>query len=428
MFWGNRVGKTEWGAMEVARYLLGEHSTRSVVPPVEVWCACPSFELQEETTQKKLLRYIPEHRIAKKFKLRGNILKSIVIDNGSVLTFKSYEQGREKFQGVGKRIIWFDEEPPHDIWEECSVREEAGEALDIILTMTPVKGITWVYDEVYLATDNKDIFVSKAGWEDNPWLTEDQKARMSRNKTEEVLKVRRSGEFVRRVGLVCNWWDRTVHIKHYDELDKSWTWFEVMDGGYSDPLAYLLIGVDHDDNVHVVKGFREKGLLTPDIKSMRDTMVSGITINTGYCDNDNPRLVKELKDMGVTFKPVEKLTHESKSWDEVLAEKLAEYGMIQKGTGKPRLYVSDNLVRNNEKTGLKINWLQAEMESLTWLETQSKKGSEQKPHWDDHRRFSHHFDGLRCLAYFLVSYKKEVPDDDLPPDETEDLFDKKGFY
>lgn len=32
--------------------------------------------------------------------------------------------------------------------------------------------------------------------------------------------------------------------------------------------------------------------------------------------------------------------------------------------------------------------------------------SEQKPQWDDHRKFGHHFDGVRALAYFLWMYKK----------------------
>lgn len=161
LFWGNRVGKTEWGAQEVATVALGEHGW---IGPGEIWSFCPSFDEQKDTTQKKLLSYLPEHRILDRTWLRKGILKELVIDAGqgrrSKITFKSYEQGREKAQGAGKVLIWFDEEPPKDIYDECSVRTEAGIELYMILTMTPVKGMTWVYNEIYLNTSNPDVFRS----------------------------------------------------------------------------------------------------------------------------------------------------------------------------------------------------------------------------------------------------------------------------
>jgi hypothetical protein len=63
LFWGNRVGKTEWGGQETARYALGNHPDKEIDTPVEIWVACPSFEVQEDTTQKKLLKYIPQKEI-----------------------------------------------------------------------------------------------------------------------------------------------------------------------------------------------------------------------------------------------------------------------------------------------------------------------------------------------------------------------------
>jgi terminase large subunit-like protein len=41
------------------------------------------------------------------------------VDGVSYLGFKSYDQGRRKFQGTGKHVIWLDEEPPADVYEEC---------------------------------------------------------------------------------------------------------------------------------------------------------------------------------------------------------------------------------------------------------------------------------------------------------------------
>lgn len=407
LFWGNRVGKTEWGAQEVARYALNKHPYRVIGSPIEIWCACPSFDAQEETTQKKLLTYIPESEIAHVDYLRGRIIRKMRLNNGNIITFKSYDQGREKFQGSGKRLIWFDEEPPKDIWEECFVRVEAGQQLDTLLTMTAIKGMTWVYDEIYLGTGNPDLFVSEAGWDDNPWLTEKQKEQMGRGLSAQALKVRREGKFVKRVGLVCAWWDRSTHLKHYDRLDHSWTWYEVLDGGFSDPAAWLLVGVDRDNSVHVVDGFREKQLSAQRIKELRDMKASGLTITQGWMDVD-PRLQLDLSNLRMSLTPVEKKPNESKSWDETLAMKLEEYGHVQPGTGKPRLYISDNLIETNEKSGKEQNWMVQEIENLVWLEHVTKTGEEIIPKWDDHRKFGHHFDGMRALSYFLISYMKPM--------------------
>lgn len=407
LFWGNRVGKSQWGAQEVVKYALGEHEYREIVPPVHIWCACPSYDAQRETTQLKIESYLPDDSIADITYVKKNTWGEIRLKNGSIIAFKSYEQGREKFQGVGKRLIWFDEEPPLDIWEECFVRQEAGVQLDIILTMTAVKGMTWIYDRIYLDTSNPDLFISEAGWDDNPWLEEGQKIQMSRGLTAEALKVRRDGKFTRRVGLVCNWWNREKHLRDYAVRNRAWNWYEVLDGGFSDPACWLLLGVDGDNNVHIVDGFREPGLSAADIKAKRDIKVSGLPISGGWIDNDDSRLKTDLYNLGMELQSVKKIPGDSKNWDETLSEKLNEYGAIQKGTGEPRLYVSNSLVGIDEKTGDPRNWFVQEIENLVWLEIKRTGEFEQKPVWDDHRRFGHHFDGMRALSYFLISYMKE---------------------
>lgn len=416
LFWGNRVGKTEWGAMETARYVLNKHPTKEIKLPIEVWAASPSYDTQEETTQAALMRYIPMSEVRNIEKLRGGIFRKIVLMNGSTITFKSYEQGREKFQGAGKRLIWFDEEPPQSIYDECFVRVKAGQPLDTIMTMTPVNGMTWVYNRLYSAT-SEDIFISTAGWRDNPWLTEDQLAQMSRGLSPEMLRVRRDGEFISRVGGVCNWFDRNLNIKHYDSYDPRWQYYEVFDGGWSDPAAWLLCAVDQDNSIHIVNGFRKKELLASDIVEQRNIRKGGLTIITGWTDNDNPRLQLELANAGMPLQAVVKKVPRPvgqqqsgviKAWDEYLAEKMAEYGAVNKVTGKPRLFISDNLI-DYDDSGNAYNWLMSEIENLKWQEKGDMVEHETVPKWDDHRKLGHHFDGVRALAYFLVSYMQRPP-------------------
>ena len=398
LFWGNRVGKTEGCAQEVARYALGIHETRDVVPPVEIWCACPSYDMQKETTQKKLERYIPKDQVEHITFIKSGVWSEIKLKNGSRINFKSYEQGREKFQGAGKRLIWFDEEPPKDIWEECTVRAEAGYDLDIIMSMTPIKGMTWVYEDLFMKTDRPDLFISIADWDDNPWLTDNQKQLMESNLSDEAIQVRKYGKFVQRVGLVCSWWDREKNLMEYERTPQDWSYYEVLDGGFSDPAAWILVGVDNDSNIHVIDGFREKGLSDAEIVSRRSNKTHGIRIVQGWIDYNDERLANNLAKLGMPLQQVEKQTGDAQRWDEIIAERLAEYGKVERGTGKPRLYINHNLT-----------WLIQEIENLTWLEIRRSVGGETQivPKWDDHRRFGHHFDGIRALGYFVTSFTKK---------------------
>ena len=44
---------------------------------------------------------------------------------------------------------------------------------DIWFTMTPLKGLTWIYNLIYLNERNDpDIDYWMAEWEDNPWLNQ----------------------------------------------------------------------------------------------------------------------------------------------------------------------------------------------------------------------------------------------------------------
>ncbi|MFH1290712.1 MAG: phage terminase large subunit [Nanoarchaeota archaeon] len=394
LFWGNRVGKTEGCAQEVVRYVLGEKV--GVYIPIEVWCACPSYDSQKETTQKKLEKYIPKKEIKHITYIKAGTWGEIELNNGSKINFKSYEQGREKFQGAGKKLIWFDEEPPKDIWEECVVRQEAGQQLDIIMSMTPIKGMTWVYDDLFMQTGRSDLYISTASWDDNPWLTEKQKELMSINLSDEAIQVRRFGQFVKRVGLVCSWWDREKNLMEYKSTP-AYDYYEVLDGGFSDPAAWLLIGLDGDGDLHVVDGFREKGLSDGEIVSRRNQKTAGLRIINGWLDYPDERLQENLFKLGMKLERVEKQVGDTQGWDEIVAEKLASYGKIQRGTGKPRLFINHRL-----------DWLVQEIENLTWLEIkrQTDSGIQIMPKWDDHRRFGHHFDGLRALGYFVTSFDK----------------------
>src|SRR5690606_18048177 len=61
----------------------------------------------------------------------------------STLLLKSYDQGRTKWQANTVNGVWFDEEPPEDVYMEGITRTNATGGA-IMVTFTPLKGMSAV--------------------------------------------------------------------------------------------------------------------------------------------------------------------------------------------------------------------------------------------------------------------------------------------
>lgn len=384
-----------------------------------IWIATESFDVHRDVLQPKFKRYLDLSRIVDETFVKkgtwGNI--KYKADDGTItdISFKSYDQGRRMFQGAGKKLIWFDEECPRDIWEECTVREEGArifqngqwvekphdDLLRIILTMTPVNGLTWVHDELYLATGNPDIKVAVATWEDNPWLSEEQKRRMASNLTAEALQVRREGKFVRMTGLVCPWFDRGIHVQPIT-FNPSWTLYRAIDFGFTNPTCVLWIGVDYDDNWYVYDGIYQPGLTTPQLYDAIIRKDAKRYITNCFADSAQASDIQELIDKGLSVVPVEKVPGDSReSWDEYRARLLQTRGRVLTGQ-KPRIILGANLTRHDDKLGREVNWAVAELEKLKWAEKVVEGVTEAKPRWGPQ---ANHF--VDTISYFAVEYNKE---------------------
>jgi phage terminase large subunit-like protein len=53
----------------------------------------------------------------------------------------SFDQGRKKFQGTAKNLVFLDEEPPLDVYTECLARLMTKDGI-MICTFTPLNGIS----------------------------------------------------------------------------------------------------------------------------------------------------------------------------------------------------------------------------------------------------------------------------------------------
>jgi phage terminase large subunit-like protein len=99
----------------------------------------------------------------------------------SELWLRSYEQGREIFQGFELDIFWPDEECPEDVYEEGQVRLMTRNGISM-LTFTPLNGLTKLVQQLTAKTDDPVVMASRSvvqcGWDHVPHLDEDAKARL----------------------------------------------------------------------------------------------------------------------------------------------------------------------------------------------------------------------------------------------------------
>lgn len=75
--------------------------------------------------------------------LIDTMLVKHVSGGDSILQMKAYEQGRERWQGPTLNGIWFDEEPPEDIYDEGLTRTNTTEG-PVMLSFTPLLGFSAV--------------------------------------------------------------------------------------------------------------------------------------------------------------------------------------------------------------------------------------------------------------------------------------------
>src|SRR5574344_57060 len=223
VFGGNRTGKTECGAVETIWILRGIHPFRKNKKDVSGWAVSLSSQVQRDVAQNKILSYLRPEWISdiimssgKKESPESGIIDKIYIKNVfggiSTLGFKSCDQGREKFQGTSLDFVWFDEEPPYEIYLECRMRvfDKCG---DIFGTMTHLKGLTWVYKEIYLNKKNdKEVWFENICWSDNPFLNIEEIKKLKGEMSIEELDTRCNGNFAFSGGMVYSNFDENINV------------------------------------------------------------------------------------------------------------------------------------------------------------------------------------------------------------------------
>lgn len=156
----NRFGKSICGAAETAIHLTGLYPDwwvgKRFSKPIKAWAAGVTSETTRDIVQEKLIGppnqkgdwgtgFIPRSCLGESVMGRGvaNALDTVSVKHAtggwSTLQFKSYERGREKWQGTALEVIWMDEECDMDLYTEALTRTNETGGI-VYVTFTPLKG------------------------------------------------------------------------------------------------------------------------------------------------------------------------------------------------------------------------------------------------------------------------------------------------
>jgi len=253
---GNRSGKTTAAVAESIYYLKGEHPFKPVYePPVYGRTIGVDFVRGVKSILiPQFERWIPPSLLKGGSWTRSYDTESrtLSLTNGSTLEFMSYEQDTDKFAGVPRHFTHFDEEPPKHIYNECKARliDYNG---DHWFSMTPVEGMTWVYEELFergsQVDPNAHIFITIADMTDNPHINSDGVSNFLAGLDEDEIKRRESGQFISLGGLVFKRFKTETHVVPQYIPPKSWQWYASVDHGLNNPTAWLWHAVSPEDQV-----------------------------------------------------------------------------------------------------------------------------------------------------------------------------------
>jgi phage terminase large subunit-like protein len=279
---GNQNGKSQIGAFEATCHLTGLYPEnwkgRRFTKPTRGWIAGETSLVVRDVQQRKLCGEpgvddafgtgtIPKDLFVDKPSLARGITDAYdtiqvrhVSGGISVARFKSYEQGRTKFQGETLDWIWFDEEPPMAIYSEGITRTAATRGI-AWMTFTPLQGPTEVVNRFvdepspYRETIEMSIF-------DAEHISPEERERMIASWPVHEREARAYGKPMLGSGAIFTAPQDSITEEPIGIIPTFWYKLGGLDFGIDHPFAAVVILWDKDaDVIHVHHTHRVKDAL-----------------------------------------------------------------------------------------------------------------------------------------------------------------------
>ena len=272
---GNRAGKTVGGATETVMKMVGQHPNQRQLPQLPL--ACRAIGSSFEDGIKKIImpqiqKWLPPSQLKhgsweSSYDLSS---KTLTLENDSTLEFLTYDQDVQKHAGTSRNHIWFDEEPPENIFDENMLRlvDVNGEWC---LTMTPLIDMSWTFARLYEpgnkgATDSLEIF--HASTLDNTYIDSNVLDSLLTGMSDEEKDARKHGTYYNLSGGIFtefmgkdNFIDPIVGTDIWDIFYHRWEHFGMLDHGLKNPTAFHLGCADENGKIVIYYEYEAKGKL-----------------------------------------------------------------------------------------------------------------------------------------------------------------------
>lgn len=275
---GNQLGKTWGGAFEVAAHLTGLYPSWWAglrFDRANTWLAgSESAELTRKGVQRLLLGppeiedqwgtgAIPKHCIVGRPSRKPGVpdaVSSITVRHVSgglsVIKFASYDQGRGKWQADTLDGVWFDEEPPEDIYFEGVTRTNTTQG-PVVVTFTPLKGMSRVVHR-YLTEKPAGTVVINMTIYDAEHYTKEQADAIVATYPPHEREARAKGIPTLGSGKIFPVSEESI-TEPAVQVPDHWKRIAGMDFGWDHPTAAVWLAYDADaDCVHVYDCYRQK--------------------------------------------------------------------------------------------------------------------------------------------------------------------------
>lgn len=271
---GNQLGKTLAAGYEYAMHATGAYPEwwrgRVYDRPIVGWAAGITGESTRDNVQRILLGRpgsygtgaIPKSAIEDITSSRGtpDLQDSIKVRHRSGgishIALKSYEKGREKWQGETLDLVWFDEEPPYDIYIEGLTRTNSTVG-PVFLTFTPLLGMSDVVKR-YLLDKVPGTNVTQMTIDDVTHYTPEQRSAIVESYPEYERDARTKGIPQLGSGRVFPLSDNQLRVPSF-AIPAHWPRVCGIDFGWDHPSAGVECAWDRDsDTFYVIAAHRAR--------------------------------------------------------------------------------------------------------------------------------------------------------------------------